>query len=93
MTMLQKYGYGKIRIGFGFFFEQTAVNRYIGKLFHHYQAALDPLHFCGTVLGQDTSEPSTALRSITENVRERSPTVHLISTVRCERLQPITNAF
>ena len=34
-----------------------------------------------------------ALRSIKENVRERSPTVRLISTVRGERLQPIANAF
>ena len=35
----------------------------------------------------------TVLRSITENVRERSPTVRLISTVRDERLQPIANTF
>ena len=35
----------------------------------------------------------TVLRSITENVRERSPTVRLISTVRDECLQPIANTF
>ena len=34
-----------------------------------------------------------ALRSIKANVRERSPTVRLISTVRGERLQPIANTF
>ena len=34
-----------------------------------------------------------ALYPIKENVRKRSPTVRLISTVRGERLQPITNAF
>ena len=33
---MQKYRYGKIRTGFGFFLEQTAVNLYIGKLFHSY---------------------------------------------------------
>ena len=35
----------------------------------------------------------SALRSIKENVRKRSPTVRLISTVRGEHLQPIANAF
>ena len=34
--IVQKYQYGKIWTGFGFFFEQTAVNQYISKLFHHY---------------------------------------------------------
>ena len=35
------------------------------------------------------SQTSPAMHTIKENVREHSPTVRLISTVRGERLQPI----